>query len=239
MFEISLVFSSLLMISCFIIIQIQEDFVLDKQDWIRAAKCSVKNQLIAFLLLFVLWDIYPMLSPEGFAPKLPSLLTTIVQLVCFVPMSEIYFYFGHILFHRNQWLYDNVHYYHHEWKAPIAISALFVKPLEHILINLPSLIIGPFIMGSHITVWYVYIVGSIMKRELAHCGYHFPGFYPADIHDYHHSSGTDNFGVVGILDEFFATNSQWKKAWQSVLGKRYFNCEYPMDKIIAANNNSL
>ena len=219
-------------------IQIQEDFVVNKQEWLKAARVSIQNQLIALVLLWFLWDIYPLVSPQAFEPELPSLGATIVQLVCFVPMSEIYFYFGHVAFHKNQWLYDNVHWFHHTWKSPIAISTLYVKPLEHILINLPSLIIGPFIMGSHITVWYVYIVGSIMKRELAHCGYHFPFFYPADIHDYHHSSGTDNFGVIGVLDEFFQTNSQWKKAWQSVLGKRYFNCEYPMDKIIAQNTST-
>ena len=104
--------------------QIQEDLVLDKEDFIKAVKIAIKNKSISFVFLYFFWDIYPLLSLS--------------------------------------------------------------------------------------------IVG----------GYHSPYFYPADIHDYHHS-GWDNFGVIGVLD-----------AYQSTLAHRYWNVEYPMDKIIASNNSN-
>eukprot|EP01084_Bolivina_argentea_P025186 46841_1 len=216
--------------------KIQPDYYVSKEDWIKCAKVTIRNQLIAFVCLYVFWDIFPLLSTDAFSPELPTLLETVFNMLIFIPCTEIWFFSWHLVFHRHDWLYNHIHYFHHEYTAPFALETLYVKPAEHIWVNLLSLVIGPFIMGSHITIWYIFMAGSIMKRVLAHSGYHFPMFYPADIHDFHHSTNWDNFGVIGVLDAFCGTNQQFNAGYQSKIAKRYFDCQYPIDKIIQQNN---
>eukprot|EP01084_Bolivina_argentea_P025185 46839_1 len=216
--------------------KIQPDYFVPWDDWIKCVKITIKNQFIALICLVIFWELFPLLSPDAFSPELPTMLETVISLLIFIPCTEIWFFSWHYFAHKNVWLYENVHYFHHEYTSPFALETLYVKPLEHILINLLSLVIGPFIMGSHITTWYIFMAGSIMKRVLVHSGYHFPAFFPPDIHDYHHSQDWDNFGVIGVLDAAFGTNEMFNAAYQSKISKRYFDVQYPIDMIIQKNN---
>jgi sterol desaturase/sphingolipid hydroxylase (fatty acid hydroxylase superfamily) len=219
--------------------KIQENVKISPERYLSAVKVALRNQAIALVLMHFLWEVYPLLAPTGFSAELPSFATLVFSLLAFIPLDEMWFYSVHYLMHRNTWLYTHVHYVHHTWHSPVAISTIYVHWAEHIMLNLPSLIIGPFMLGSHVTIWYIYMVGSILKRVLAHTGWHFPFFYPADVHDYHHFLGYDNFGATRIFDAFFGTDSIFMSQWQSKVAKRYFNQDYPVDKILAANNQAM
>ena len=101
-------------------------------------------------------------------------------------------------------LYKYIHKKHHQWTSPIAITAVYCHPLEHLLSNTipPVLVIisikidqnvytilllqGPTLMSSHLAVSWLWYSIAIITTLNDHSGYHFPGFRSPEAHDYHH-----------------------------------------------------
>ena len=67
---------------------------------------------------------------------------------------------GFCTFRLGHWgpLYKSIHKIHHEWTAPIAVTAIYCHPLEHLFCNVLPLSAGMLIMSSHLltaTIWSV------------------------------------------------------------------------------------
>jgi methylsterol monooxygenase len=87
---------------------------------------------------------------------------------------------------HSTYLYRFIHKRHHEWTAPIAVTAAYCHPVEHIFSNVLPLFLGPLIMGSHLATIWLWLLLSIMITLNDHSGYHLP-FYPSpEPHDFHH-----------------------------------------------------
>ncbi len=97
--------------------------------------------------------------------------------------------------------------------------------------------IGPFFLGSHCTLWWIWSILSVHSTIGGHCGWHLPFISNPENHDFHHSNGWGNFGTVGIMDAFFGTNKPFLNAWQSQVDQKYSDDEYPVDKILAYNGD--
>eukprot|EP01084_Bolivina_argentea_P007902 14817_1 len=110
-----------------------------------AVKKAMINQLLVLVTTYVLWDIYPLLAPNGFSPQLPSLYEALTTVLVFLPFSEIWFFSNHYMMHKFDWTWSHIHYIHHEFTAPIAICAVYAHPFEHIWINIPTVMLGPFV----------------------------------------------------------------------------------------------
>lgn len=171
--------------------------------------------------------------------KLPSLLEAVLSILVYLPFTEIWFYSWHVLFHKSDWWWSHVHYVHHEWTSPIAITAIYAHWFEFFWINIIMLMLGPFVLGSHVTLWYLYAALGIMSTLQTHSGWHLPWLGAPDAHDYHHSVGIDNYGVLGILDTFHGTNDVFLQSWQSEIDFRYSTQDYPVDKILACNGDGV
>ena len=136
--------------------------------------------------------------------ELPSFATTVWHLFGFIVVEEIGFYYIHRfelsvtiwsglnvpfwyyrLLHYPKF-YKHVHKIHHEWTAPTGISAVYTHPLEHVLSNLLPVWLGPFIMGSHLSVTWLWYIAAILNTTVTHSGYHFPFLPSPEAHDYHH-----------------------------------------------------
>lgn len=87
---------------------------------------------------------------------------------------------------HSKHLYKYIHKKHHKWTAPIAITALYTHPIEHILSSMIPAFLGIFIMGSHIATGYLWFSIATTATLLHHSGYHLPFVTSPEFHDYHH-----------------------------------------------------
>ncbi|GFT25687.1 fatty acid hydroxylase domain-containing protein 2 [Nephila pilipes] len=175
----------------------------------KVAKQVLINQIIS--IPFYMIGYYLMVF-RGFdnAKILPSFKRVLSELIFCVLMEEVGFYYSHRVLHLP-FFYKRFHKLHHEWKSPIAIAAAYCHPVEHILSNLLPTFLGPFLLGSHIFIawiWYSCLVFFTLNN---HSGFHFPFFPPSERHNFHHLRTDHSFGALGILDHLHGTDAEFKK----------------------------
>ncbi|KAJ9051776.1 hypothetical protein DSO57_1001534 [Entomophthora muscae] len=125
-------------------------------------------------------------------------------------LRDMVFYYLHRLFH-HPFLYATFHKKHHEFTAPIAVSALYANPIDFALTNVGPLLIGPLILNCHpVTVW-LYFAEAIIETTSVHSGFNFPGFPNADMHDYHHETFNNMFSLLGLGDYIHGTDIKFKQ----------------------------
>ena len=121
--------------------------------------------------------------------------------------SEMYFYYVHRLFH-TPYLYKNIHYFHHKHDKPYALCAYVVHPLEHLLVNLPTLLIGPAIFNVGVSKQMMKIWISVANFSIisSHCGYFAWWGNVNNYHDIHHRLLKYNYGnSLYLFDKFHKT----------------------------------
>eukprot|EP00300_Choanocystis_sp_HF-7_P037322 c53413_g1_i1.p1 GENE.c53413_g1_i1~~c53413_g1_i1.p1 ORF type:complete len:270 (-),score=3.49 c53413_g1_i1:28-837(-) len=192
--------------------KIQKDMEVTKEEIIDCVKRCLKNQIV-WLILPMLFAYNSKYFGDKFARKqltrpLPGWKTIVWQVLFTYLCEEIFFYSTHRLFHIYPFLYKNVHKYHHTFKAPIAIAAVYAKSPEMLISNILPGAVGPAILQSHIIVEYIwFILGQLMTLH-HHSGYDFPymiGHLNPRMHDDHHKYFNVNFGVFGLMDDLFGT----------------------------------
>lgn len=92
----------------------------------QTARCVLFNQAVVStgwqLLMF------PLMSWRGCSLEvpLPTFQYFLCEIVCFLLLEELGFYYIHRLFHTPS-LY-RLHKQHHEWTAPVAMTAIYCHP---------------------------------------------------------------------------------------------------------------
>ena len=145
---------------------------------------------------------------------LPNMLEILVHLIGCVAVEEVGFYYSHRLFHHPL-LYKHIHKIHHEWQAPIAMTAVYAHPLEHLVANLGPVLAGPMVCGSHIVTLWIWLVIALFSTASGHSGYHLPFMPSPEAHDFHHLKFTNNFGATGFLDWLHGTDKEYRASVQS------------------------
>jgi len=158
---------------------------------------------------------------------LPTFEQFLLEMAGALVVEEILFYYSHRLLHSKMF-YGPIHKMHHEWTAPIGVAALYCHPLEHVFSNVVPVFLGPFFMGSHVAVLWVWQLLATINTVNSHCGYHFPLMPSPESHDFHHLRYNQNFGVLGVLDYLHSTDGVFRGSAQYGRHRTYFSLDdYP------------
>ena len=198
--------------------------------WTHVRKIVRYVSLQLFTLYpLVIWIGTPLMRARlDFGPALPDTWTVVKSFAIFAFCTEAYFYHCHALLH-HQSIYRYIHKVHHEYTAPIALECLYFHPIESVL-QLGTVVAGPLLLGSHITLMYAWTVIALFNVLLHHCGHEVPcdevpGLLSMTAqHDYHHKALKCNYGVIGVFDwlygtrgSFDAAHEQWQKQRNNML----------------------
>lgn len=112
---------------------------------------------------------------------------------------------------HSKYIYKYIHKKHHEWTSPIAITAEYCHPIEHIFSNILPLTIGFPILNTHIFTAWIWFTMALFNTLCDHSGYHLPFLSSPEAHDFHHLKFNNCFGVLGILDRLHGTDNMFRK----------------------------
>jgi len=143
------------------------------------------------------------------SPTLPSFGAVVCQLAVFLVVEEVGFYYAHRLFHHRV-LYKHIHKQHHEWQSPISITGIYCHPIEHLIANMMPVMLGPTLLGSHLSTSWLWTQIAQLSTLNAHSGYHLPFFPSPEAHDYHHLKFNQCYGVLGVLDHLHGTDAKFR-----------------------------
>lgn len=184
---------------------------LNMKEVLNAALWTMFNQLV---LGIGMSSILHYLSVDTLPPNIravPSFYIMMRDLMVTHHLYEITFYTLHRFMHWKP-IYNRIHKVHHEWRSPIAVAAIYNHPLEYICASYFPLLIGPTVMGSHISTIWVLIITSIISTTSEHSGYHMPFMKSARFHYYHHSHINECLGSFGLMDYIFGSDVKFRKS---------------------------
>ena len=127
-----------------------------------------------------------------------------LQFMVFTAIADQWFYWTHRAMHRVKFLYNNIHYIHHQWTYPIAVRTIYAHPVEHIITNVGTLIVPPLIWSSSLEFLMFWVGVATFNAVAGHSGIHFPVF-TNEKHDLHHRYLNCNYGTFGLSDRMFGT----------------------------------
>ena len=84
-------------------------------------------------------------------------------------------------------LYKHIHKTHHELTDPFGIASIYCHPVEHFVVNLLPVSLGPILLGSHLSTAWLWFVVVVATTTNSHSGYHLPFLPSPEAHNYHHA----------------------------------------------------
>jgi len=136
---------------------------------------------------------------------LPSLWELLWTCYMWVIIQEVMIFYIHRQMHIDKRLYGAIHKVHHAWTSPVSYASIYCHPVEHLVSNIPPLIVGPIICGSHVLAIAVFLFLAVVHVTGVHSGYWVCDDNGA--HDEHHRRFDINYGVNGIMDVLYGTYS--------------------------------
>lgn len=196
-------------------IQPDKNQPVEKKKLISAILLVAFNLNVLSLPFFYLTFTLMKWRGSSFGLELPMFQWVLLELVVFILVEEVLFYYSHRFLHSAP-IYRRIHKKHHEWTSPVGVSSLYAHPIEHIVSNCLPPVIGPILMGSHIATCIMWLTLAIISTTISHCGYHFPFLPSPEAHDFHHLKFMNNFGMLGVLDRLHGTDTLFRasKAYQ-------------------------
>lgn len=189
---------------------------------------NVLNQFVITPLFMLLWC--ELLKLRGLDTSEPIFTTYVSHFIVYFMITEVLFYYFHRFLHIP-YIYNNIHYIHHDEQNTIALSTFNNHPIEHILTGLISINTGHLLLGSNIKVFHLWSTLVIITSIVFHSGVHLPFLFPNEFHDYHHLVNNQCYGAFGIMDKFHKTDTKYRKSLHYKRDRVFFPGElYPQYK---------
>ncbi|KAI9027054.1 C-4 methylsterol oxidase [Hyaloraphidium curvatum] len=208
------------------------------KEYAEIAKVVIRNQICVNLPLAV--AMYYLGKWRGVSTRpedLPGPLATVGTYFLGLACTEIGFFYVHKKLHEPKY-YKAWHKQHHLWTAPVGLAATYASTLEHLLSNLIPPLFAPFVLGSHLSTFFLNLNILQLGTIVSHSDYHLPGLHNSTVHDYHHYSFTQNYGPTGLLDSYYGTNKEyikWLDGYRKRYGEAHFEREAKNDLARARN----
>ncbi|XP_066335930.1 very-long-chain aldehyde decarbonylase GL1-10-like [Miscanthus floridulus] len=178
-------------------------YKLQPKVWLSPAaflRCYADTARILVLLTIgpLLYLPYPVVKTAGIRTGLPlpsAGEVAAAQLLVYMLVEDYLGYWLHRLLHWG-WAYDNIHYIHHKYQAPMGFAAAHSHWVELLILGFPAFF-GTVIVPCHMTTFWLWFAIRGTVAIDTHSGFDFPlsptkliPFYGgAKCHDYHHSGG--------------------------------------------------
>jgi len=181
----------------------------DTKKMIKVFAVVTINELITGPFLMIGYDHWRK-GPGADIFYVPDVYTAFKHIFVAMLCHDFFFYHFHRALHHRK-LYKHIHKIHHEWQSPMALVSTYAHPLEHFLTGVVSPSMGPLIMGTPLSVHWVWFGWLIVQTMNDHSGYHFPLAFSPEFHDYHHLKFHTSYGWLTFWDWFYGTDIEFVK----------------------------
>lgn len=171
----------------------------NKVTVLQMLKQTLVNMYCISLPISMLFSEHFLLFAEG------ELYEQILRLLVCILLEEILFYSIHRLLHLPVF-YRSIHKLHHQIVAPIALSTLYVDPIDHLLLNVAPVLISPSICSVQGNFLYLWCLLVNISSIVSHCGYN--NLKTTEFHELHHRHRNVNYGVIGLCDKLLNTSAK-------------------------------
>jgi len=182
---------------------------LDFNKWLKVIGVVAINEFLTVPMLLFTFDFW-VKKAEPDMRKLPDVYTAFGHIFVAMLCHDVCFYHFHRLLHHRL-LYKRFHKIHHEWQAPMAITAVYAHPVEHLLTGLIGPSVGPVLTNAPLPVNWIWMSWLIIQVMNDHSGYHFPLLFSPEFHDYHHLKFHTSYGWLTFWDWFYGTDIEFQK----------------------------